>query len=188
MEGKKRLDLFGIRKRSQQRWIEGTLYEAEHRQLPDAYFDLKKTEAPDASQRFCETANFLLGRTIAAYEMPLEEACIKFEEEYSFDMLDDYVKITCRNAEQHAVRNAPLAQAIYASNKEPRYIVKEYDKKIGSVWCEWKPGRKHLIYFLGPEVNDLPDDEIYQKIVSGGDGVILGAVNDCSDRSEEGKL
>lgn len=42
MEGKKRLDLFGIRKRSQQRWIEGTLYEVEHRQLPDAYFDLKK--------------------------------------------------------------------------------------------------------------------------------------------------
>lgn len=182
MEGKKRLDLFGIRKRSQQRWIEGTLYEVEHRQLPDAYFDLKKAEAPDAPQRFCETANFLLGRTIAAYEMPLEEACIKFEEEYSFDMLDDYVKITCRNAEQHAVRNAPLAHAIYASNKEPRYIVKEYDKKIGSVWCEWKPGRKHLIYFLGPDVNNLPDDEIYQKIVSGEDGVILGAVNDCSDR------
>ena len=182
MEGKKRLDLFGIRKRNQRRWIEATLYEAEHRTLPDAYFNLKKTEVPDTPQRFCEMANFLIGRTIGAYEMPLEEACAKFDEEYSFDVLDDYVKITCRNAERYAVRNAPLAYSIYASNKEPRYIVKEYDKHIGNVWCEWRPGRKHLMYFLDPEVNNLSDDEIYQKIVSGGDGVTLGVINDCIDR------
>ena len=179
MEGKKRLDLFGIRGRNQKRWIERTLYEAEHRTLPDAYFDFKKEEVPNAPQRFCEMANFLLGRTLGEYEMPVEEACAKFNEEYTFDVLDDYVKITCRNAKQHAVSNAPLAYAIYASNKEPRYIVKEYDKRIGSVWCEWKPGRKHLMYFLEPEVNSLSDDEVYQKIVSGGDGVILGAINDC---------
>lgn len=181
MEGKKRLDLFGIREKSQKRWIESTLYEAEHRTLPDAYFDFKKEKVPDAPQRFCEMAKFLLGRTMGAYEMPLEEACAKFNEEYSFDMLDDYVKITCQNVEQYAVSNAPLAYVIYASNKEPRYIVKEYDKHLGSVWCEWKPGRKHLVYFLVPEVKNLSDDEIYQKIVSNGDGVMLAMTYDCDE-------
>lgn len=52
MEDKKRLDLFGIRKRSQRRWIEATLYEAEHRTLPDAYFNLKKNGGTGCTAAF----------------------------------------------------------------------------------------------------------------------------------------
>lgn len=171
-------DWFGLNKKRKARWVESTIYNAEHIELPQIYFGMKNEGSSYSPQRFCDMANFLLARTLAADGMEnFADASERFHEEYKFEVTKQYVKITCQDPTKYVVDKAPLAYAIYAENIENRYIVKEYDPVLKSVWGEWKPGQKHITYYMDPELRNCSDDEIYDMILCGAPGIVPATIH-----------
>ena len=172
-------DWFGLKEKRRIRWIESTIYNAEHVELPQIYFGMKNDAGTEYSpKKFRDVATFLLARTIAAAGTEnFEEASKRFDDEYKFEVTDRYVKVTCKAPEKYVVDKAPLAYAIYAENADPRYIVKEYDPVLKFVWCEWKPGQKHITYYMDPELRNCPDDEIHDAILRGDSGIVPATIH-----------
>lgn len=161
-------------KKRKAKWVEAIIYNAEHVELPQIYFGMKNEGSSYSPQRFCDMANFLLARALVAADgmENFADASERFHEEHKFEVTEQYVKIICQDPTKYAVSKAPLAYVIYAENIENRYIVKEYDPELKSVWCEWRPGRNHLTYHIDPELCNCSDDEIHDMILHGASGVI----------------
>lgn len=161
------------------RWLESTLYAAEHRTLPQAYFEgfHVETKQTDA-ESIMALARFLVYRT---FSQELSDKIID-RTAYKFDQTDNFIRIICDNPEKYTISNAPLAYAIYMAVNSKRYIVKEYDVTMGVVWCEWTADWKHICYQSTPEIQMYPDDAIAEMILNDDERLITAMVYDHGKR------